>query len=246
MKDTRPWVQETDSDEIRALLRSADLDEPPSGAMRRVLTKAGVGVGVGLAVVATSTTTASAAKLGPAVVGKWLAISVFVGAGAVAAVQVARPSTTKLAQPALTSTAQEASPHAVPTPAATPALEPTDMIVPFEPSNIEAPAVATAPRATKAAPAASADISGEIAAISQARGALDKGNARGALAALDKYQQDYPRGALSPEATVLRIEALNVAGDRPRAKSLGDAFLKAHPKSPHAQRVRSLIGAATP
>jgi TolA-binding protein len=241
MKDTRPWVQETDSDEIRALLRSAELDEPPNGAMRRVLTKAGVGVGVGLAVVATSTTTASAAKLGPAVVGKWLAITAFVGAGAVAAVHVARPLTTKLAQPALTSTAHEAAPPAAPKP--TPALEQTDTVVPTEPSNVEAPAAVPAPRAAKPSPAASADISGEIAAISVARAALDKGNARGALAALDHYQQDFPRGTLAPEATVLRIEALNVAGDRARAKSLGEAFLKAHPKSPHAQRVRSLIGA---
>jgi TolA-binding protein len=246
MKDTRPWVEETDSEEIRALLRSAELDEPPNGAMRRVLTRAGVGVGVGLAVVATSSTTASAAKLAPAVVGKWLAITAFVGAGAVAAVHVARPSSTKLAQPALTSNVHEASPNAAATLAPPSALESTDHLVPVEPSNVEAPAIATAPRATKPAPAASSDISGEIAAISQARGALDKGNARGALAALDKYQQDYPRGALSPEATVLRIEALNVAGDRVRAMSLGEAFLKLHPKSPHAQRVRSLIGAATP
>jgi hypothetical protein len=244
MKDTRPWVEETDSDEIRALLRSAELDGPPNGAMRRVLTRAGVGVGVGLAVVATSSTTASAAKLAPAVVGKWLAITAFVGAGAVAAVHVAKPSWTKLTQPAITGTTHEASPRAVPAP--TPVVEPTDTVVPSDPPSVDGPVVAPAPRAVKAAPAASADINGEIAAISQARGALDKGNARGALAALDRYQQDFPHGALSPEATVLRIEALNVAGDRARAKSLGEAFLKAHPKSPHAQRVRSLIGAATP
>src|SRR5262249_32301634 len=95
MKDTRPLVVETDSDEIRTLLRSAELGEPPSGAMRRVLTRAGVGVGVGLAAVATSTSTASAAKVAPVVVGKWLAITAFVGAGAVAAVHVARPNTFK-------------------------------------------------------------------------------------------------------------------------------------------------------
>jgi outer membrane protein assembly factor BamD (BamD/ComL family) len=100
---------------------------------------------------------------------------------------------------------------------------------------------ATPSRARKASPSASADITGEIAAITLARGALDKGDARGALSALDGYQQDYPHGTLGPEASVLRIEALQLAGERSRAKALGESFLKAHPKSPHAQRVRSLL-----
>jgi TolA-binding protein len=237
MKDTRPLVTETDSDEVRALLRSAELDNPPSGAMRRVLTRAGVGMGILAA--ATSTSVSSAAKIGPMVVGKWLAVAAVVGAGSMAAVHVTRLSTPKVAsQTALTKTAQEA---VSPPPVAPVAESP----VAAEPPVAEAP-VAGSPRSKAPPTPGSADITGEIAAISVARSALDKGNARAGLSALDHYQQDYPHGALAPEATVLRIEALLMAGDRARAKSLGESFLKAHPKSPHAQRVRSLIGPATP
>jgi hypothetical protein len=236
MNGDRPLVMETDSDEVRALLRSAELDGPPSGAMRRVLTRAGVGVGI--VAIATSTTVSSAAKVGPLVVGKWLALATFVGAGAVAVVHVARPSTSMKVEshPAVMKTASE--PATLERPAA-PATEANDPAA-NEPSNAAAPIVQS-PRALKASPSGNADINGEIAAITLARGALDKGNARAGLAALDRYQQDYAHGALAPEATVLRIEALLMAGERARAKSLGEAFLKAHPKSPHAQRVRSLI-----
>jgi len=239
MKDTRPLVMETDSDEVRALLRSAELDEPPNGAMRRVLSRAGVGMAIAAA--ATSTTTVSAAKLAPVMVGKWLAVAAVVGAGAVAAVHVARPWTSSMF-------ASHPAAKVAPQPQATPAIEaiqPASTVGDLPAAPVAAP-VAMPSRALKASPAASADITGEIAAITLVRGALDKGDARGALASLDRYQQDFPRGTLAPEATVLRIEALQLAGERSRAKALGESFLKAHPKSPHAQRVRSLIGPASP
>jgi hypothetical protein len=228
MKDTRPLVMETDSDEVRALLRSAEVDEPPNGAMRRALTRAGVGMAIAAAT--TSTTAVSAAKLTPVIVGKWIAVAAVVGAGAVGGVAVARVA---------------------PEPPTAPAIEPIEAIepastvgdLPVAPlaAQVAAP-VATPSRARKASPSTSADITGEISAISLVRGALDKGDAREALAALDGYQQAYPHGTLAPEASVLRIEALQLAGERSRAKALGESFLKAHPKSPHAQRVRSLLG----
>src|SRR5262249_55106919 len=89
-----------------------------------------------------------------------------------------------------------------------------------------------------------ADIDGEIAAVEQARSALVRGNSSAALAAIARYSQKYPHGVLAPEAMVIRIEGLQMAGDKERAKSLGEVFLRVHPKSPHAQRVRSLIGAS--
>jgi TolA-binding protein len=250
MKEIRPLVIETDSDEVRALLRSAEADEPPDGAMRRVLTRAGVGVAIAAATTAMTTASASvsvsvsAAKAAPMLVGKWLAVVAVVGAGAVGAVHVARPWTSSiLAGQAAVKTAHP-EPQLPTTPAieAAPAIEPAPAVEDVPAAPVTAP-IAPPFRHHKAPPAASADIMGEIAAITLVRGALDKGDARGALAALDHYQQDYPRGTLAPEATVLRIEALQLAGDRSRAKALAESFLKAHPKSPHAQRVRSLLGA---
>jgi hypothetical protein len=245
MKDPRPLLIETDSDEVRALLRSAEVDEPPNGAMRRMLTRAGVGMAIAAAT--TSTTAVSAAKLTPVIVGKWLAVAAVVGAGAVAAVHVARPwtSSTPASQPA--AKAAHVAPELPTAPAVEP-IEPTepastvgDLPVPPIAAPMAAP-VATPSRARKAPPSASADITGEISAITVVRGALDKGDARGALGALDGYQQAYPHGTLAPEASVLRIEALQRVGERSRANALGESFLKAHPKSPHAQRVRSLLG----
>jgi|SRR5689334_8129804 len=245
MKDPRPLLIETDSDEVRALLRSAEVDEPPNGAMRRVLTRAGVGMAIAAAT--TSTTVASAAKLTPVIVGKWLAVAAVVGAGAGGAVHVARPwtSSMRVSQPATTVA------HVAPEPPRAPAIEPIEAIEPAPTvgdlsaapvaSPVAAP-VATPSRARKTPSSSSADITGEITAITSVRGALDKGDAREALAALDGYQQAYPHGTLAPEASVLRIEALQLAGERSRAKALGESFLKAHPKSPHAQRVRSLLG----
>ncbi len=65
--------------------------------------------------------------------------------------------------------------------------------------------------------------------------------ARG-LALLDAYTTRFPHAAMIPEATVLRVEALTGAGDRPAAQRAADAFLAAHPESPYAARIRSLLG----
>jgi hypothetical protein len=241
MKDPRPLLIETDSDEVRALLRSAEFDEPPNGAMRRALTRAGVGMAIAAAT--TSTTAATAAKLTPVIVGKWLAVATVVGATAVAAVHVARPWTSSMlaSQPPAKAALVTPEPQTAPVVEAVEAIEPASTLGDLPVAPVAAP-VATPSRVRKASPSANTDITGEISEITSVRGLLDKGDARGALTALDRYQQDYPHGALGPEANVLRIEALQLAGERSRAKTLGESFLKAHPKSPHAQRVRSLLG----
>jgi hypothetical protein len=66
---------------------------------------------------------------------------------------------------------------------------------------------ADASRVRTPSPASSA-LADEIAALDGAREALASGDAPRALRALDAHDRAFPRGALSPEATVLRIEAL--------------------------------------
>jgi hypothetical protein len=61
------------------------------------------------------------------------------------------------------------------------------------------------------------------------------------LSILDDYGQRFPRAAMAPEATIVRIEALIAAGDRAAAKRIADAFLSAHAQSPYATRIRSLV-----
>lgn len=73
--------------------------------------------------------------------------------------------------------------------------------------------------------------------------ALRAKDARAALDLLDRYDRDFPRGALAPEATVARIEALVAAGDLATARALAETFLAAHADSPLAHRVRRSVGA---
>ena len=60
--------------------------------------------------------------------------------------------------------------------------------------------------------------------------------------ALDTYRKRYPNGVLGQEAAMLRIEALLGRGDRATAQRVGEQFLKFHPKSALAPRVRLLLG----
>ena len=113
--------------------------------------------------------------------------------------------------------------------------------------TVAPPPASPAPRSTRPSLSGSTpDIGDEIATIEAARRAFDRGSGREGLAIIDRYLSDHPRGALVPEATVLRIEGLVLSGEKARAKAVGEAFLRAHPKSPHVQRVRSLIGPASP
>lgn len=81
----------------------------------------------------------------------------------------------------------------------------------------------------------------EVAALDRARRLVANNPAR-ALGLLDEYEPRFPHGNLAPEALVLRIEALVRAGDRARAETLASSFLAGHPRSPHAKRIRTVLG----
>ena len=60
-----------------------------------------------------------------------------------------------------------------------------------------------------------------------------------ALGLLDGFEQRYRATPLAEEASVLRIEALANAGRMTEASALGSAFLRDHPSSAYAARVRA-------
>jgi TolA-binding protein len=95
-----------------------------------------------------------------------------------------------------------------------------------------------APTATSFGP----DLAAEMASLDAARVALRTKQTELALRALDDYARAFPRGALAPEAMVLRIDALTARGDRGDAAALRKVFLEAFPKSPHSPRVRAALG----
>jgi outer membrane protein assembly factor BamD (BamD/ComL family) len=98
---------------------------------------------------------------------------------------------------------------------------------------------------TGAAPAsatADSSIIAELHTLDQARAALSNGSPAQALALLDAYALRFPHASMKPEATVLRIEALERAGDLSAATRVAQAFLRSNPSSPYASRIRSLLG----
>ena len=84
-------------------------------------------------------------------------------------------------------------------------------------------------------------LEGEVAALDRARSGLAAGNPLRTLKLLDGYEQAFPRGALRPEATYLRIQALSKSGQREAARALAARFLASHPKSPHAAQLQALL-----
>jgi hypothetical protein len=86
------------------------------------------------------------------------------------------------------------------------------------------------------APAASS-LAEEIKMLDRVSASLSAHDGAGALTELDAYQARFPRGSMTLEATVLRIEALRQSGNGAAADALADDFLAKHPTSVLAPRV---------
>lgn len=152
--------------------------------------------------------------------------------------------------------------HASNSPSA--AAEPPDIVSHARPRRVRAPASppGTAPlridstgqsAAENTAPAGASDVttdpitpaakpaptlSAEIALVRGASDALDRRDAKSALALLTRYRQTYPAGSLAIEVQALRAIALCL-DNHPRAAEACEAFLREHGKSALAGRVRS-------
>jgi hypothetical protein len=90
-------------------------------------------------------------------------------------------------------------------------------------------------------PAAPLGLAGETAILDRARSALGRGDPRGALAELDRYDAAPAPKILGQEATMVRIEALSAKGDAAAARALARGFLAKNPGSTYDDRVRALI-----
>lgn len=91
---------------------------------------------------------------------------------------------------------------------------------------------------TKKAGEAADGLGNELALVEAASRAVKAGNSGLALQRLSEYRRRFPRGKLALEAQVLHIEALALAGRRAEASRLAQGFLKHHPQSPVAARIR--------
>lgn len=121
-------------------------------------------------------------------------------------------------------------------------------------SAAPAPSVeAEAPVASSAAPARSAaaeartperrddDLAAERALLERARAALARGDAAGALDAVDRHAARFPRGRLAEEREVLAVQALASAARVDEARARAARFHRDHPKSAFAPAVDALV-----
>jgi len=246
MSDPQRLLEDGGEDLGRALLRSARADRPSPRARQRALQAMGVGGAIATASVTASG--ASAATTGAASLLKWIGGGVVSGILAVGGAHYAQqpaappPPRVKAVQPHASAGVTAATRAARPAPATEEPAPATEAPSP-EPPSPAAPTRPTAPLAAAPKPATSA-LAEEVRLLDRAREAIAGGDADAALDALARRDQRFGGGALGPEATVLRIEARLQQGDRAGAARLARGFLAAHPQSPLAARVRTLLAAA--
>jgi hypothetical protein len=94
-------------------------------------------------------------------------------------------------------------------------------------------------------PPPSGDLRAEIDLIDRARAALRAGDTSEALDLLGRHAVRFSHGALAPEETALRVEALMRGGRTAEARAYARRFIAANPASPLSERLRRLVNAAT-
>jgi hypothetical protein len=128
----------------------------------------------------------------------------------------------------------------VPAAPVVPAAEATPAVSPLPPVEDAAPAGAPHVARTDASAAATADLSEQIRLIEAARSGVAAHDSKAALAALDSYSAKFPRGSFGQEALVLRIRAVDQAGDSARATAMAKSFVARFPNSPHVARLKPI------
>lgn len=233
MTEPPRFLDEPHSALERSLLEAGRSYTASASTRRRALTALGV---AGLA----TSSTAAAASASKAGLAKWAAVAALAGGGALAAAHyLTRPAQSVGAPPsALVGSAHDSQPVALPPPVDTgessvPVVDesalPTESALPSAPMN--------APRAEP-----KAALAAELSALDSVRAQLNAGQPKAALSSLDAYSRTFPRGRLRLEAEVLRIDALAKSGQTAAAHSRAEAFIKRHPDSVLASRVRGYVG----
>jgi hypothetical protein len=248
------------SGELEGSLLASARDDAPSGRARG-RTLAALGFGGLAAGLPTATTTAAAAKtvssVSLAAALKWGSIGLAAGALTVGGVHQAPRwlGTRDEAKVALSHRGPQDSKDRSAVPA-----RPLEETLPQAQSDIPAPEVTvpgavatrsnpeTLPRTQAASPLFAPQVNRDEPKLAEEVAALDRArqmvplHPEAAIELLDAYDRSFPHGDLAPEALVLRIDALVRSGRRAAAEALGAAYLAAHPRSPHAQRIRAMIG----
>jgi len=215
-----------------AALRAAKAPEsPPHGAQARVWAALLLVVGSGAAATAPGAALAHAAATASPHALAW---TLGLAAAALAVVVAAPPPASEpLSQ--TTAAPSPASPPAVATSASTPAAA----ALPVAPAP--PPPAVTTDSASPRRPARGATIDRlavEAELIAEVRAAIEAGRTEDALAGLRRHQREFSDGVLQRERLGLRASALCRADRAREGRREAEAFLRDHPDSALAARVR--------
>jgi len=238
-------------EEVERMLLKAGRAGAPAGSKQRALA-AMTGAVAASTIAGGQAAAASLAVKSVLLSSKWLAVASLTSVVAVSgtlAVQHLHPTPVTASAPAGSASsarvpARDVSlrgPEIPPAPAATFVATPSapSVAVPSAPAS---PAVESAGPVVRATAPTAPSLAMELSTLDQARAAVADGEPARALSILDEYSAQFPRGAMGPEAAVLRVEALLSAGDRAAAERVARAFLQNNPTSPYGPRVKSLLG----
>lgn len=224
----------------------AGIDEAPSprvvqrtlvalGAGAATLGAAGIGAAAGLG--AATGAEGAATVLGTAGLVKFLAIGVVSG---VAVSSASWSVTTALEQSRDVERAPVVQPVNPRVERAAPATPAVGVPIPLAPEPLASVAEPVAPRAP-AGPEDASPLAAEVALVDRAHAALRRGDAGGALAALESYERTFAAPRLLPEVLALRMDASDRLGDLSAARLWAGRLLSQFPKSAQAARARALI-----
>jgi hypothetical protein len=225
----------------RSLLDAGVAYRSPLSARAKTLAALGLAGSAAVSVGAASAASASVAtKLG----WSWTKLLAISGLGAAAAVPAGYYAWDLAKAPVAPPSVSAAQIAPVSAPAPQPQSVEVAPVV--EAPIVETPAPVTPSakgdaRASSSSPASPSALAAELGALDAARSRLNAGDASGALSRLDDYTRSYPRGRLALEAEVLRIDALARSGQRAAAEKRAATFLRRHPNSVLASRVRAYL-----
>jgi outer membrane protein assembly factor BamD (BamD/ComL family) len=116
-----------------------------------------------------------------------------------------------------------------------------------EPSHVEhrRPAKQIAePAAPPSSPSPDRALAAERTLLDIARTALTRGDAAGALAAIERHSLEFPNGALSEDREVLRVQSLLAQGHSDQALAAARTFETQYPHSFSLPALKASLGEA--
>ncbi len=248
-----------DDQAARRLMLAMRDERPPPGAANRALAALGVSGATMLTTSAALGGNSAGGALGKSLTAlafKWLGAGAAIGLATATGASLLPLERDAAPEPAVASapkTAPAARTERTPrlaAPAPAPAIDPpapAPAPAPARRANAPATEATQAPSVASFEPPPAADsLEREIELLDQARGAVRRNAPDAALAKLDQFAREFPRGRLASEAFVVRLEALVRAGRAAEARAIAGAHLARNPSSPHAARIRRIVGLEAP